>query len=1480
MRVRLASSLAAVALAAGSPAVIAQTYAAPAVAEGPAPISDTENSANGANLQSGNTGAGATTSIVTDPANPATIYIGTTNGGIWRSSDGGKSFSPLTDHQSSLSIGALSIDPTSPAGSRTLIAGFGNFSNAIGVGGALNGLIVSHDGGADWAPLGAATLAGFNIDGVIARGATIIAASPDDKVGGLFRSADGGTSFARVTALDGRSTSIVADPSTPGRLYAVVIPANAAQTRVVVSNDNGATWSTVFAAAQSGGIISSATSTVRLAVGPTGALAVGVVNTIPTAGDQVQGLYLSANPTGGSAFKSLALPVAITADGFTFGLNPGGQAATNFAIAVDPNNPNLIYVSGDRQALSKSQETQDPVDEEGQEPDSIGAKLYTATVFKIALQPDGTSRFEAITDNLTGNQSAPHADTRGIAFTADGQLLLASDGGLYSRTAPNSPTGIWDSRSGSLGAIEAYQSAYDPLTRRIFVAAQDNGVSGQSAPGSLIYNNLNSGDGFNAAVDAKTLAGQGQSVVYLGVNSLDLQRIVVTPTAAVRGDMLALVVSVGGAAIPLDLYENPPAAGNPPGVASAPVPVSSPFVLNRLDSRLAAFGTMRVYTATFDPALFTGTPGEVQVPLTDLLGKNTVQFVALAFGARDNPGALIAGSGTTVYVSTAATPAPGSLVLAGGTVVGSINALVFDPDKSANFYAATGASIFGTANSGASFTDLRGNLPATFQNVSAAEFISSNGVRALFAGGANAVADAQSPVYVALAKSLTSWTPFSTGLPNAIVNQLTYTPEADLLLVSTFGRGAWAINDVTSYFSSALQLQFGFAGNDSAPGASQLTDGVNDVGQPFGRGLVKEGGGVLTFAVPATYTAATLLDAGTIRAAAANVFAPTSDHQVATGAVLDLGGFDQMVGSLAGGGKVALGAGNLTTGGSGASTSFMGSIAGSGGLSKIGAGAFTLAGNNSYTGPTTVAAGTLGLGGGSVLASAVTVQNAAVLAVTGAAPGVTPAQVAGVNAASGSTLALAPIVAGQPTLASTGPVTLSGGITVVPAAALLVPRSELVLVTGSSVTDNRALVTTIGPLRAVADPTSTSFSVLLVGGERDLAQGPVQTAVATAIDADVLAGRDARLSRSLFAGTVAAQRVDLRALAGVGLSAFETAAVAGTRRFQDAVGAHIAGFDTNAGPAGRLALAVMGGPAGSSAKIDAVLHNPTVGTADTSRNIWIEGSGAFGDYAASGDVPAVHTSSGGVVLGAETDKIADVRLGIAAAYDRTAVESEQLRSSTLEGYRVAAYGRVGFGPRAPWLGASLDYSRTTGDSRRDIAIGLDGAFPLTGEARAHPDGDTVGGDIQVGQHFIVASIDVVPTVAVQALHYRQGAFAENGTTGAELALAARDRTAARTVLDAAASRSIDVGCAALTPAVSLGWAHEFADRGATFGAAFTAGGSGFRIDGVAPGRDAALVAASVSVRAARRIALYVGYDATLARGQTEQGITGGVRWTW
>jgi len=140
-------------------------------------------------------------------------------------------------------------------------------------------------------------------------------------------------------------------------------------------------------------------------------------------------------------------------------------------------------------------------------------------------------------------------------------------------------------------------------------------------------------------------------------------------------------------------------------------------------------------------------------------------------------------------------------------------------------------------------------------------------------------------------------------------------------------------------------------------------------------GLTKTGASTLTLSGANTYTGATTVSVGTLKAGVVSVantsgaFGNNSAITLANtaGVILDITGFNTQIGSLTGGGatggNVTLGAAILTVGGDNSSPgAFAGVISGTGGLTKIGTGTLTLSGTNTYTGVTTINAGTLSVG--------------------------------------------------------------------------------------------------------------------------------------------------------------------------------------------------------------------------------------------------------------------------------------------------------------------------------------------------------------------------------------------------------------------------------------------------------------------------------------------------------------------------------------
>lgn len=180
--------------------------------------------------------------------------------------------------------------------------------------------------------------------------------------------------------------------------------------------------------------------------------------------------------------------------------------------------------------------------------------------------------------------------------------------------------------------------------------------------------------------------------------------------------------------------------------------------------------------------------------------------------------------------------------------------------------------------------------------------------------------------------------------------------SANLSLGSTLTPGT--LQTLTALSSSrAILLKQGGGIFDTSGGNLTLTGIITGPGS-----LTKQGPNLLTLSGMNVYAGITRVNAGTLKAGVSGAFPLNSAFTVMNGSTLDLAGYNQTVGSLAGEGAVTLGGAIVTTGSEGSDTTFSGVISGPGALIKTGGGTFTLSGINTYTGTTTVNAGTLKAG--------------------------------------------------------------------------------------------------------------------------------------------------------------------------------------------------------------------------------------------------------------------------------------------------------------------------------------------------------------------------------------------------------------------------------------------------------------------------------------------------------------------------------------
>ncbi len=182
------------------------------------------------------------TTVDIDPQTPATIYIGTRDDGLFKSTDGGTTWRPVDmDVQPLLTgvrplwISAVAIDPRIPA---TIYVGAISTGIPIPEPSRGIGVFKSTDGGTTWSRAGASVGESFGVSALAVdpeKPTTLYAGTTGS---GVFKSSDGGESWhASNTGLTDRVVrKLIIDPRMPATLYV------ATGDSISKSSDGGATW--------------------------------------------------------------------------------------------------------------------------------------------------------------------------------------------------------------------------------------------------------------------------------------------------------------------------------------------------------------------------------------------------------------------------------------------------------------------------------------------------------------------------------------------------------------------------------------------------------------------------------------------------------------------------------------------------------------------------------------------------------------------------------------------------------------------------------------------------------------------------------------------------------------------------------------------------------------------------------------------------------------------------------------------------------------------------------------------------------------------------------------------------------------------------------------------------------------------------------------------------------------------------------------
>jgi len=381
----------------------------------------------------------------TKPGGP--MYVGTASGGVWRSTDYGVTWTPLTDRECGLTTGAMALDPVDP----TIVYAATGEGNG-GLSGC--GVLRSGDGGNTWTTgftgLRSTAGAGGPFLSLIVDPATAGSASSSILLGatlftnaGIVRSVNSGASWTPVLNT-GPASSIIAHPTKPGTFYAgnrVTTPASARG--VYRSTDVGLSWS-------------------QLPPLPVDANSIGRVEVaISKAAPGIVWALVGDRSTGGflGLFKfdeATSTWTQLGADGVTSSF--GGQQTYDLVLAVDPVNPQRVYIAG------------------------VGA-------FRSV---DGGATFKRMAVDV-------HVDWHVIVFDPNDPTILwaGTDGGVYLSTDGGDS---WSSRSAGLAITQFYPGiAVHPQGTRISGGSQDNGT--HVFTGTPFWDAFIGGDGGYTAIN-------------------------------------------------------------------------------------------------------------------------------------------------------------------------------------------------------------------------------------------------------------------------------------------------------------------------------------------------------------------------------------------------------------------------------------------------------------------------------------------------------------------------------------------------------------------------------------------------------------------------------------------------------------------------------------------------------------------------------------------------------------------------------------------------------------------------------------------------------------------------------------------------------------------------------------------------------------------------------------------------------------------
>lgn len=269
------------------------------------------------NTGSWSSGQGRTSAVAIDPSNTNIIYVGTPAGGIWKSTDSGATWTPLSDQLPQIGVSGIAIDHTN---TNTIFIAIGDkdSSDTYSI-----GVLKSTDGGLNWVTTGLTFTGTGNLAGDLIMHPTnnqiILCATS----AGLYRTIDGGTTWTVEQTGDFSQGSVRFKPSDPTVVYATT------NNSFYKSTNTGDSFTNITTG------LSAVANTTRL-----------LLDVTPADNNYVYVLSLSNSSTLNGLngiYRSTNSGTSFTATQTTTDILESGQGWYDLALAVSDTNKDLIF---------------------------------------------------------------------------------------------------------------------------------------------------------------------------------------------------------------------------------------------------------------------------------------------------------------------------------------------------------------------------------------------------------------------------------------------------------------------------------------------------------------------------------------------------------------------------------------------------------------------------------------------------------------------------------------------------------------------------------------------------------------------------------------------------------------------------------------------------------------------------------------------------------------------------------------------------------------------------------------------------------------------------------------------------------------------------------------------------------------------------------------------------------------------------------